>query len=1348
MKRIITFIAFIGGLITTVNGQTYTVDSHIGIENGLSNNFILDIVIDKRGHAWVATESGLNRVAGKTVDVFNKYNMVDKSNTGIISNEIRSLYYNQATDRVLIGLEKGLSIFDCSTGTFKNLTRDNGLSSTGVNDVIQAHDGGAWLLMVNGTVQHINCANYELEELKTDTLRRNRCGYDDGNGHLLLGHISEGMTVIDLKTGRQRHIVHKEGDSRTLPGNNVRCIYQDKWKNIWVGTDHGLALYDLLTDTFTKVEHLSKSSNDNIFSIRQFNNGQLWVASDMGGISIVDLSQPIGLMARQPIYYNDNSIIQLSSINTRCIVQDEFGNIWIGNHSTGIDLISSNPPLFRTIPFYDDNKLLKRIYGISSDENGNVWLGGEDEFSLWKDGRLIQTWAIGGQRRQHSFVMCLMADHKGNIWLGMEDEGVIRYDKRTGQYQRVEIGYAAPDIRALAEDHDGTVWIGSEFGLSTWKDGKLNSEDIINRLIKNDLICSILEIDHQRMLFTTLGRGIYILNRETNDVEHLSDENGLPSYCVNHAISDRQGGVWLATYEGLVHLTTVKGKKEIKVFDRGQGLSDNHIRALQQDRGGRIWMSTNTGISCFDPQKERFFNYDHNNNLPAGSFISGSTTTTPDGTMYFASPNGVCYFSPEQLTHDLKVSEAQIVVCEAYNPAGEDTEILNLIPDENGRVYTNYEQNTLRIAFTVKDYSQVGNVEYAYQMKGLNNEWYYIGNDFDVAFRGLSPGTYTFILRAKLKNQDWSDASTAQLTIRIAPPFWRTWWAYLIYILLVGAIVWHLLRNYKHKLKLENSLELERRESLQKQDLNEERLRFFTNITHELRTPLTLILGPLEDLVSDKRLPEPYHKKVELISKSAGRLRDLINQILEFRKTETQNRRLTVAKGDLGAQVKEIGQYFKQLNRNLKVAIHVIVRPDLPPVYFDSEVITTILNNLLSNAVKYTDEGSIDLIMNTDGKGHICIMVKDTGYGIDREALPHIFDRYYQAKGEHQASGTGIGLALVKSLADLHEGTLTVESKLGEGSKFTFSLLIDNTYPGALHKEDEEKVNSEERIVNSEGMGETADDERPLLLVVEDNDDIRQYIADSMGDDYRIIQAENGYEGTMLAMEQIPDIIVSDIMMPKMNGIELTCRVKEDIRTSHIPVILLTAKDSIEDKEEGYDSGADSYLTKPFSARLLQSRIQNLLSNRRRLAELLTFKSQETVVRNQETGDGSQEAGDSSLSDEPKLNRLDLDFMDKLNKTVEENITKEDLDMAFMTDKMAMSHSTFYRKVKALTGMKAQEYIRKLRLQKAAQMLSSGEYNVTEAATMTGFNDLGNFRIIFKKEFGIAPSEYQKQHSH
>ena len=573
------------------------------------------------------------------------------------------------------------------------------------------------------------------------------------------------------------------------------------------------------------------------------------------------------------------------------------------------------------------------------------------------------------------------------------------------------------------------------------------------------------------------------------------------------------------------------------------------------------------------------------------------------------------------------------------------------------------------------------------------------------------------------------------MKVHIHPPFWLAWYAKALYILLIvtGIYVWF--RFYKRKLMLENSLELERKKSLNEQELNNERLRFYTNITHELRTPLTLILGPLEDLINDSNLSAYYSNKVKVIHSSAIRLLNLINQILEFRKTETQNRKLTVAKGDLGNLVTEIGLRYKELNRNEKVKFHIQVQPKEAKLYFDADIISTILNNLLSNAIKYTPEGEINLIMHRiDDKDnrYMEIVVNDTGYGIDADALPHIFDRYYQVKGKHQASGTGIGLALVKSLADLHEGTLYVESEIGKGTTFTFRILAENTYPDALHKEEKETVIQEEIEKPEEEEEEKEDtDIRPMILVVEDNDDIREYIASSFSSNYRIITAINGKEGLEQALNQIPDIIISDIMMPEMDGIELCKLVKEDIRTSHIPVILLTAKDSIQDKEEGYESGADSYLTKPFSAKLLNSRVHNLLESRKKLALIVANRTKELKPEQQE--------------ETIKLNKLDEEFLTKFTTIVEENIDMEKMDMSFMMEKMNMSHSTLYRKIKSLTGMSGNELIRKIRLKNSLRLLMEEGHNISEAAYASGFNDLGYFRSCFREEYGMAPSEYIKQ---
>lgn len=796
---------------------------------------------------------------------------------------------------------------------------------------------------------------------------------------------------------------------------------------------------------------------------------------------------------------------------------------------------------------------------------------------------------------------------------------------------------------------------------------------------------------------------------------------------------DNQGGIWIATRNGIGYIKDTSHPGEFELYGYKQGLEDTFVRTIQEDASGNIWLSTNDGISRWNKQKQNFDNYDYRDGIPMGNFIEGSACRTEDGTLYFGSLNGVCYFNPENLITERQVAPVQIIECKGLDNQIESRSGETLILASNGNIKLPYDRNSFRIYFSVPDYSQSQQVEYAYLMEGLENTWTNTLGENQVTFRNISPGEYTFKVKARLRNQEWDDTHIATITIHIYPPLWLTWYAKIFYILLILLCVFFWFRFYKRKLLLESSLELEKKKSQNEQELNNERLRFYTNITHELRTPLTLILGPLEDLVNDPHIPTFYSNKIKVIHSSAIRLLNLINQILEFRKTETQNRKLTVSKGNLGNLVTETGLRYKELNRNGKITFQINIDTRETKLYFDTDIISTILNNLLSNAIKYTPEGEIRLIMRSiveEENKYTEIAVSDTGYGIDAESLPHIFDRYYQAKGKHQASGTGIGLALVKSLADLHEGTLQVESEIGKGTTFTLRLLAENTYPNALHKE--EKM--EKKLIEPEKSEEEDKEEadvRPMLLIVEDNDDIREYIVSSFSNNYRIITATNGKEGLEQAQKHIPDIIISDIMMPVMDGIELCKRVKEDICTSHIPVILLTAKDSIQDKEEGYESGADSYLTKPFSAKLLNSRIHNLLESRRKLALLIANRTKELKPEQPQ---------------EPiKLSRLDEEFLARFTSIVEENVDIDKLDMSFMMDKMNMSHSTLYRKIKGLTGISGNEFIRKIRLKNSLRLLMEEGLNISEAAYASGFNDLGYFRACFKEEYGMAPSEYIKQ---
>lgn len=1315
IKRLIFFAyCMIWSIAACAQVIGYT--DHISSADGLSNDFVVSLAIDGQGHVWVATEAGLTKIAGKTC-----IPMKEEPLDGLIT----TLYWDEGSNNMLIGSERGLTVYNVNSRQTRHLNGKDGLMVSSVNHIAKAAGGGVWLVYGDGQIQHLDCTTLAIRDLKLKRPHGNRCAMDDGRGHLYIGHSQYGMTVVNISDGASRNYQQQIGNTHSLPGNNVRCIYQDRDGQIWVGTDTGLALFHPDRGTFSKVTDGADHFDDNVYDILQREDGKLWVATDIGGVKVVDQGR-----------YTDTQV-RLSSLNTRSLAEDEYGNIWVGHHSAGIDFISDTKQDFSLLDYKTPEGRRPSVSAMAADPDQGFWMASENELVWWQDGAIKGRWSSENViRRKYAFPRCMMADHQGGVWIGVDDQGVYRFDKQQKRFSYIPISPEGSDIHCFAEDTEGRIWIGGEFGVYLYQNGKAELQEYVSQTIHAPATCIMPFDGAQGLLFVaTLGDGIYAIDLQHHQSRHLSIAEGLSSSKINHTIGDGRDGVWLATDNGLVRVEDAIGLKGISVYGKAHGLADCHIRALQQDANGCIWMSTYSGISYFVKNTERCYNYNHYDIHLSGGFANGAVTMDSNGTIYFGSVGGVSCFNPQKMGNGSQLSEIQITACEAYNPVGSNTEIQLLTPDEEGRVTTTYRQNTIRLTFAMRNFAQNAAVDYSYMMKGMDGKWYDIGNDHDVVFRGLRPGEYTFILRAKLRSQDWEQANDTRLTIVITPPFWRTWWAYVIYAILALALIGYAIRSYKRKLTLRNALELERRESQQKQAMNEERLRFFTNITHELRTPLTLILGPIDDLMEDRDLTQQSRRRVAMIQKSAERLRNLINEILEFRKTETQNRRLTVARGDIGQFVRETCLNYKELNRNPKVQFVCRIAEDLPMIWFDSEIITTVMNNLLSNAIKYTDKGSITTTVEAVGDT-LRIAVADTGYGISPEALPHVFERYYQAKGSHQASGTGIGLALVKSLAELHEGNISVESHEGQGSCFALTIGIDNTYPNALHKED--SITIEERKVKhgafaaKEEKLDNKEETRLQLLVVEDNADIRQYITDTFSDDFLILQAENGEEGVKMAEEHNPDIIVSDIMMPKKNGIELTRQLKGDIRTSHIPIILLTAKTTDDDKEEGYDSGADSYLTKPFTAKLLASRIRNLLTARRRLTEMIV------------DGNIHHPSPPDSNKGAPQLSPLDQEFIERLNRLIEDHIMQADIDMAFVTDKMAMSHSTFYRKVKALTGMTATEYIRKRRLRHCYRLLESGDYNVNQAAMMTGFNQMAHFRETFKKEFGILPSEVKK----
>ena len=1319
--------------------QPYTL-RHLGVEDGLSNNFVWDITQDKQGCIWIATELGLNRFDGCNFTTYKS------NNSQLNKDALNVLLYDEIENVLWIGGKfEGISTLDCSTYQFKNYDIQDGIKVNNVVHLSHASDSGIWITSHSEGIVHYNKQSRKFTSLSDRGIKglkaSNRCTFDNGEGCLYIGHSQGGMSIINLNDNTLRTLAYNPENPRSLPGNSVYSIHKDHLGNIWVGTDRGLGLFNPKTDEFTVFRHEPGKPHsliaDHIYDIQEMNDGTLWIASDIGGISILDLHDITFKNPENVQFYNitaDNSKNGVSSGNIRSVFQDSFGNIWIGNYSSGVDFISHTSPVFNVLPYMTKKGSIlkhKPVWGICEDENKQIWLGGENEIILFRNNKLIKSINIMHKlSRPYGQVFSIISNGHGTLLLGIFDDGLLKYDTHSKRIERIPLDVENVDLITFFKDSDGKIWIGGEYGIYTYNNGILQKEDkIINQLLDRSTY-GILRDRQGKLWVGSYGGGIVIFDENDNAVTKLNTNNQFFSNAINSLHMDSQGGVWAATRNGIGYIKDTNHPEAFEQYGYEHGLEDTFVRAIQEDQTGNIWISTNDGISYWDKNKQKFDSYDYRDGIPMGNFIEGSACCAEDGTLYFGSLNGVCYFKPESLIAERQVAPVQIIECRSLGNQIESRSGEMLIQASNENIELPYDRNSFRISFSVPDYSQSGQVEYAYLMEGLENTWTNTLGENQVTFRNISPGEYTFKIKARLKNQQWDDTHIATINVHIHPPMWLTWYAKIFYVLLVLLSVYIWFRFYKRKLMLENSLELEKKKNQNEQELNNERLRFYTNITHELRTPLTLILGPLEDLINDPKIPDFYGNKIKVIHSSALRLLNLINQILEFRKTETQNRKLTVVKRDLSSLVTEIGLRYKELNRNEKVKFHIQVQPKEAKLYFDADIISTILNNLLSNAIKYTPKGVINLIMHpvSDGENQYTeIVVSDTGYGIDADALPHIFDRYYQAKGKHQASGTGIGLALVKSLADLHEGSLHVESGTGKGTTFTFRILTENTYPDALHKEEKTESIPEK----TESLKEEDNDTCPVILVVEDNDDIREYIATSFSNNYHILTATNGKEGVEQALKYIPDIIISDIMMPVMDGIELCKLIKEDVRTSHIPVILLTAKDSIQDKEEGYESGADSYLTKPFSAKLLHSRVHNLLESRKKLALLITNRTKELKPE--------------QVQETMQLSRLDEEFLNRFTAIVEENIDTPQLDMPFMIGKMNMSHSTLYRKIKGLTGISGNEFIRKIRLKNSLRLLMEEGLNISEAAYASGFNDLGYFPNCFKEEYGMAPSEYIKQ---
>lgn len=1308
----------------------------LDINQGLSNNSCQGLVLDKEGFLWVGTESGLNRFDGNK---FKNFYSSETNKNSINSNELNDIYADKNEDIIWIATERnGLNAYNYSTHKFTHYVKEkknsHGISSNGIMSLSGESSGSLWVATYDGGVNLFDkktgkFTHYNQSTIKGLASNYTRCATDDNQGNLYIGHLTSGLSIVSLKTKNVVNFKTDPNDPTSIPNNEVYCVFIDSKKRVWIGTYNGLALFDSVNQKFTVFRRNSNPGSlrsNFIITINEINN-QIWIGT-IAGIEILEeqygiTEDPDRVIFKHIPHADDNSGLSFPIIHR--IIQDKYSNIWIGTLGGGLNFINSKKSYFNTIAHVSNStskiNLSKNIVlSLCVDSNDQLWAsvdgGGID---VLKNGVKVTNYSVENNAIPENRILSSYKDSKGNLWFGTFDGNILHYNEISRKFSKLT-GFR-PDIvqvKDFYEDNYQNLWIASENGLYRYNfiSHEKKSYNDSNSPLRHNVVRAVSGDNSGQIWVGLLGGGLQIFTADFRLVRSYKASQGF--YGINHIYRDSKNRMWVSTREGLVKFENNSGNF-IRITTRA-GLADNYVRAVIEGTEDKLWISTNRGLSCLNTSNNTIQNFNQQNGVPLGNFMNGAVTKSTDGTIYFGSENGICFFNsnnplPKYNLPPVCITEFS-VLDKRNTPTGE---FYNLPTSRN--IDLSYQQNTFTISYNTPDYSLNDLVEFSYQLSGLDDTWYNTLNEKSLTFRNLQPGKYIFSVKIRLRNQAWSN-QVSTLAINIRPPFWLSWWAKIFYLVTLLLIVLFIIRFYKNKLNLENSLLYEMKTRQHEHELNEERLSFYTNITHELRTPLTLIIGPLEDLTSSKTLEPTIAHTIKTIQRSTNRLLELINQILEFRKTESHQRKLCVKNDYIEKIVQEIGLRFKELNQNKDVELKIELPEEQTKMYYDSEAITIILDNLISNAFKYTPKGEICISVKniiSEDEPITQIIISDTGYGISEQALPRIFENYYQERGKYHKSGTGIGLSLVKNMVELHQGSIHVESLPDQGTTFTLSLHTNNIYPDAIHQ----ALQAKSDINNQQFITSIAYNQ--VMLVVEDNDEIRQYIYDCFKDTFEVLVAGDGAVGLKMAQERTPDIIISDIVMPFMTGTELCKQIKNDIKTCHIPIILLTAKDTIKDKTEGYSIGADSYITKPFSASLLQSRVSNLLDQRAMLNKLYTTKDNDKLTLFNES-----------------LNKLDKEFLVKVTSIIEQNLEDEQFNVMSIADQLYISHSTLYRKVKAITGLSINDFIRKIQMNNAEKLLLTGKYRINEIMYMVGINSMKHFRKCFKDEFGITPKEY------
>lgn len=1319
--------------------------SYISINDGLSQSTVFSIAQDKLGNMWFATYDGVNKYDGYTFTVYQH----DENDPNSIANDISRIVMTDSKGRVWIGTRDGLSYYDEEKDKFQNFFLEKNGKHLQVNGIVELSPERLLISTLEGLTMFDIPASRFVDDIFGTAMHKMVASalyrHDD---QIYIGTPSDGLYCYSIPKNTLEKLAY-------IPSSKqIQSILQQSPTRIWVATEGaGLLLLNPKTKEVKAYHHSSSNpksiSSNYIRSLALDSQNRLWIGT-FNDLNIYhEGSDSFVSYSSSPV---ENG--SLSQRSVRSIFMDSQGGMWLGTYFGGLNYYHPIRNRFKNIqriPY--KNSLSDNVVScITEDKDKNLWIGTNDgglnlyntktqqftHYILQEDEREI---GIGSNNIKAVYV----DEQKSLVYIGTHAGGLTVLHRNSGKmesFNQLNSQLVNENVYAILPDKGGNLLLGTLSALVSFNPEKKSFTTIDKEKDGTPFTSqriTILFRDSHKRLWVGGEEGISVFQQEGIEIEKVPilPESSVTKTFTNCIYEAANGIIWVGTREGFYCFN--EKEKKIKRYTTANGLPNNVVYGILEDTFGRLWVSTNRGISCFNPETERFRNFTESDGLQSNQFNTSSFCRTSSGQMYFGGINGITTFRPELLLDNPYTPPVVITKLQLFNKTvrpDDETGILTKNINETESITLKSWQTAFTIEFVVSNYISGQHNTFAYKLEGYDKEWYYLTDKRTVSYSNLPQGTYHFLVKAANSDGKWNTVPT-MLEIIVLPIWYKTWWAIMIFLATFIGFITFVFRFFWMRKSMEAELELERRDKEHQEEINQMKMRFFINISHELRTPLTLILAPLQEIIN-KISDRWTRNQLEYIQRNANRLLHLVNQLMDYRRAELGVFELKVKKENAHQLIQDNFLFYDKLARHKKITYTLHSELEEKEELFDPNYLELIVNNLLSNAFKYTESGQSITVTLKEENNWLVLQVSDTGIGIPINKQGKIFERFYQIESEHV--GSGIGLSLVQRLVELHHGRIELDSEEGKGSTFSVYLPQDiNIYKSSElasndAKNEEDQVystNSKEMyFIDTEKVEnetiETGDKKRGTILIVEDNNEIRHYLSSGLAELFNTLEAGNGEEALEKLKENEVDIIVTDVMMPVMDGIKLCKNVKQNIRTCHIPVIILSAKSETKDQMEGLQMGADDYIPKPFSLAILTTKIQNMMRTRRRMLERYS----------------------KSLEVEPEkitFNAMDEALLKRAVAIVEKNMDNIEFSTDEFAREMNMSRSNLHLKLKAITGESTIDFIRKIRFNEAAKLLKDGRYTIAEVSTMVGFNTPSYFATSFKKYFGCLPTEYIKK---